>query len=137
MNGRFWFYRRRRTLPFAAAWCLVFVNGATLQPLAVPPELLEGVAAGPAPVTAAPGADARQRPRYERGCGGERSPAVVANVPPLVKNLRRPAPTRLAKAVVRGPVSHPTDAPRLTSHCTRRFLAVNTADLSCLCRLLL
>lgn len=137
MTGRFSFYRRRRVLPFAAVWCLVCINGATLAPLVVPPELLEGVAAVAASGLGGIAADAPQRMRYERGEGGEQTPAVVANVPPLVKNLRRPAPTRSVKTVVRGHEPHPVDTPGLSPRLLQRSLAAGPTDLARLCRLLL
>ena len=137
MIGRFWFYRRRRVLPFAAAWCLVFVNGATLAPLTVPPELLDGLETPPAAAAVRGSAEARQRPKYEQGSREESAPAVAANVPPIVKNLRRPAPSRMARAVVRGQDLCLEDRAAPRPDALRRSLAANAADLTRLCRLLL
>lgn len=137
VTGRFVFYRRRRVLPFVAAWCLVFVNGATLAPLAVPLELLDGLETSSAAAAAPVSADTRQRPRYEQGSGEQSTPALAANVPPPVKNLRRPAPTRTAKAVVRGWNPHVADVAGPRSYDLQRLPAANAADLTRLCRLLL
>lgn len=135
MCGRFWFYRRRRVLPFAAVWCLVFVNGATLQPFVAPPELIVGAAT--AARSAPSSADSARRLQYERGDVEYPAPAVSAAVPPIVKNLRRPAPTRTMKAVARGREPQPADAPGPTPDFMQRVLAANAADLTRLCRLLL
>lgn len=135
MNGRFRFYRRRRLLPFAAAWCLVCINGATLQPLAAPHESLDGATTAGADHDAA--ADAWKWLQYERRSGEDQSPAVAANVPPIVKNLRRPAPPKHAKAGARAHVQRPADGPTPNRHVLQHALAANAPDLMRLCRLLL
>ncbi len=135
MGGRLSFYRRRRVLPFVAAWCLVSVNGATLQPFVAPPELVDCIAA--ASRSAASVADSWRWLQYERGTGDDSAPAVAAAVPPIVKNLRRPAPTRAVKVVVRGREPRPADVPGPASEFVHRVRAANTADLARLCRLLL
>lgn len=132
MSGRFHFYRRRRALPFLAVVGLVFINGATLAPFTVPAELA-------AAATSADDAAARTCPgrQCERGPFDCREPSVVAAPPPVVKNLRRQAPTRQDKDVTSARAGHPVDAPGPSFDVLHRVLAANAADLTRLCRLLL
>lgn len=137
MSGRFSFFRRRRLLPFLAAYALVCINGATLVPFAIPAESAAAAAGLPDEARAHLDADTWRWLEYQRGNGPEREPVVAAAVPPLVKNLRRPAPShqsRTASAAHDWRIAN-TRIPR--PELMQRALAANGADLSRLCRLLL
>lgn len=136
MSGRFHCYRRRRVLPFAAVSALVFINAATLAPLVAPPDWAAEAMVDDA-ASAATSRDISRDLRYDRGRHMDREPVVVAAPPPLVKNLRRPAPTRQTKATTCGAHYRPA-----ASRCTKRdfshgLVAATDPDLSRLCRLLL
>lgn len=132
MIGRLWFYRRRRVLPFLAASCLVFINGATLVPLVVP-------GARAVANDGNPGVDdgSWRRAAYERGDGAEPEPVIAAALPPVVKNLRRPTAGRQDRTVSRCCGERPPDV-----RCQRTAFgpwprAAGMAVLDRLCRLLL
>lgn len=131
MSGRLRFYRRRRALPFLAVACLVGINGATLAPFAVPAEPGGSASAGE---TARDTIPWRQ---CERGDDDARDASVVAAPPPVVKNLRRPAPARQVKAATGGHAGRPPDARGPAAEVLLRVHAANAADLTRLCRLLL
>lgn len=138
MIGRFSYYRRRRVLPLSAVYCLVFINGATLAPLVLPAVVRASGTADSRDARAERGADeCGPRLNYERGGGEQREPTIAVSVPPIVKNLRRPAPTRhFGAACCRG--NQPaTDSPKPESDFVQRALAANAASLTRLCRLLL
>lgn len=134
MNGRFRFYRRRRVLPFLAVYCLVCINGATLVPL---PDM--GIVPAPAgDADAFDHADSRPWANYERGCDRAEPESVAAGgLPPIVKNLRRSSPSRHGKTGSWGGGPRPPDSRALIAESVQQSLAVNTADLTRLCRRLL
>lgn len=139
MIGRFRFYRRQLLLPFAAAFALVFINGAALGPSVMRP--LDGVGVtGPssqATDTDSASNDQWRWLHYEQGNGPEQETFVDVAIPPIVKNLRRsPAPKALKVACgSHGPRA--ADTPGLQRDFLQRALAANAADLHRLCRLLL
>lgn len=133
MLERFHFYRHRRFLPFAAAYALVFINGATLAPFVPPLPFATSWAAS----DDAAQADAWQWSQYERDTADEQEPCVSAAPPPLVKNLRRAAPSRHAGCCGRRPFGRPDDVRGQSLEFRQRVLVANAADLSRLCRLLL
>lgn len=136
MIGRFHFYQRRRVLPFSAVYALVFINAATLAPFVAPPEWSVALMVD----DAASAATSRHFPcdlRYDRGRHVERESVVVAAAPPLVKNLRRPAPTRQTKAAVGAAIDRPAACACGNRDFVHGLIAANRPDLSRLCRLLL
>lgn len=136
MIGRFSFYRRRRVLPFSAVYALVCINAATLTPFVVSPARAVPSLADDA-ASAAMGRDFSRDLRYDRGRHVEREPIVAAAVPPLVKNLRRPAPTREAKTAACGTIHRPAASTPTRHDLANRLFAANEPNLSRLCRLLL
>lgn len=138
MIGRLRFYRRRFVLPFAAVACLVFINGTALQPFMLPPELLEGIAAASAVTIADGQVDASSRPlQYERGADDAPACVGLAGPPPIVKNLRRPAPSRHLRTAGRGAERLLAASATPRTGLVQRGLVTHTADLSRLCRLLI
>ena len=137
MIGHFWFYRRRRVLPFLAAYALVCINGATLAPFVMPASVAAADSPGAGDSLGQSTADAWRWLEYHRGSGPEREPVVAAALPPIVKNLRRHSPSQQAKAASAANDLRPADAriPRLEF--IQRAVAASGADLSRLCRLLL
>lgn len=138
MFGRLWFYRRRRVLPFLAVGCLVFINGATLVPLVPPEAQASTVPSSAAGAGAGTRTDAWHRLNYERGAGDtEPETVVAAALPPVVKNLRRPAPSRHLMAASWWSDRPAPDARGTKADCPRHAWPANGADLSRLCRRLL
>lgn len=137
MIGRFCFYRHRRVLPFLAAYALVFVNGATLAPFAVPAELVEALAAS---LATGPSADQLEKSsrwlQFDRRPAEQQEPTIAAALPPLVKNLRRPSSTCSKNACI-GKHERPTEASGRSHRFVQRALVANAVCLNELCRLLL
>lgn len=134
----FGYYRRRRVLPFAAIYALVFINGQTLAPLVIPASAV-GITSQPDGMTGA--SDSCQLPlrlQYERNEGTSiPEPSISACPPPIVKNLRRVGGDQKPST------SSGRHAWRVTSSAgpcldfRTLALAANAADLKRLCRLLL
>ncbi len=137
MSGRFWFYRRRRLLPFLAAYALVCINGATLVPFAIPAENAAAAAGLPDDARAQLDSDAWRWLEYQRGTGPEREPVVAAAVPPIVKNLRRHSAPQQARTASNAHDWRIADTRIPRPELMQQALAANAADLSRLCRLLL
>lgn len=139
--GHFPFYRRRRVLPFSAAFCLVFINGATLAPNVLTPAedgRSQRVAADHAAGSLTIDQSLPNRLRYERGSGAVPSePVIAANVPQIVKNLRRDQQVRHGVVACFGQAGRPVDAVGPLPEFTYRARAANAADFARLCRLLL
>lgn len=137
MTGRFCFYRRQRILPFLAAFCLVFVNGATLTPLVVPAEVFEALAASlannPSPDRLG---DTSRWLQFERRNAEQQEPAIAAALPPLVKNLRRPSPTH-TKSSGLGSHERPTESSECSHRLAQQTAVGNAVCLRRLCRFLL
>ena len=137
MIDRFSMYRRRRVLPFLAVYALVFINGATLAPLAVPAAKSSSASRFADDAHAQCDADAWRWLEYQRGSGPEQGPEIAAALPPIVKNLRRHTPSEQAKAGCASNEQRPGDARIPGTEFMQRALAANNADLNRLCRLLL
>lgn len=138
MIGRFWFYRRRRVLPFLAVYCLVCINGATLVPFVPPAPQARDAPTRAGNVDTGDHGDSWYRARYERGHDRPEPESVVAGgLPPIVKNLRRPVPSRHFKAASRNAGLCPPGVRGPMVESVQRVLAGNAADLTRLCRLLL
>lgn len=137
MFGRFWFYRRRRVLPFLAAYALVCINGATLLPLAMPASPASASAVSWDDLLASCDADAWKSLEYQRGTSRERGPEIAAALPPVVKNLRRHSPPQQARPTSAANAFRPANARIPRTEFMQRALVANSADLSRLCRLLL
>jgi hypothetical protein len=137
VSGRFWFYRRRRLLPFLAAYALVCINGATLVPFVIPAESAAAATGLPDDAHARLDSDAWRWLEYQRGTGPEREPVVAAAVPPIVKNLRRLPTSQHARTAPAAHDRHVTDTRIPRPELMQQALAANAADLSRLCRLLL
>lgn len=137
MTGHFRFFRRRRLLPFLAAYSLVFVNGATLTPIVVPAEVFQAWAAALADTPAADRVgDTSRWLRFERRNAEQQEPSIAAALPPLVKNLRRPSPTP-AKSACLGRHERPAQTTGCSYRLVQQTAAANAVCLSRLCRLLL
>ena len=139
MIGRLRFYRRRRMLPFSAAFALVFINGAALGPAVMRPLDGPGTASRQAepPDTESLACDQWRWLQYERGNGPEQETFVDAAIPPIVKNLRRSPALKAHKIPGGCHEAHAADAPAPQFDFLQRALAANAADLHRLCRLLL
>ena len=137
MIGRFWFYRRRRVLPFLAVYALVCINGATLVPLAMPMANSSASADEWSESLSPCDADAWQSLEYQRGESRKRGPEIAAALPPVVKNLRRQSPSQQAKPTSAANALRAADARIPRTEFMQRALAANSADLSRLCRRLL
>lgn len=136
-------YRPQRLLPFAAVFALVFINGATLAPLALPvPGATDwrshrGSASDQVPSSAE--ADVASRGlQYERGKGDwPEQAAIAATPPPIVKNLRRSMHLSRPESLSHRLVWRFDAAPGIDAEFLQRALAATAADLTRLCRRLL
>lgn len=143
MLTSFSYYRPRRLLPFAAVYALVFINGATLAPLALPVPWAtdgrsdRGSASGDAS-SSVEAEDASRGLQYERAKGeSPEQTTIAATPPPIVKNLRRSMHLSRPESLPHRLVWRFDATPGLDPEFLQRALAANAADLTRLCRRLL